>query len=184
MRNLKANSGPRSWRPTTSNTVGFYFWTTMLISELTLYYFNVIHSLKSASRVPSTVSLFKGPVKDWAKKVVSKSQLKPSASPSARSARQRYVVASEITWLKDANRHLQWKGIIRRNIRWWASNSSWPWTIPDEDLSNALHEIHSALHTNHRAIEFDVDFDLVSYHSILLRLLTLLCWQVGQRIHE
>ncbi|KAJ8593942.1 hypothetical protein M405DRAFT_930493 [Rhizopogon salebrosus TDB-379] len=98
----------------------------MLISELTLYYFNVIHSLKSASRVPSAVSLFEGPVKDWAKKVVSKSQLKPSASPSARSARQR-----------------------------------WPWTIPDEDLSNALREIHSALHTNHRAIEFDVDFDLV-----------------------
>jgi hypothetical protein len=57
----------------------------LILSELTLYYFDVIHSLKSASRAPSTVSLPEGPVRDWAKKVVSKSQLKPSAPPSTRS---------------------------------------------------------------------------------------------------
>jgi hypothetical protein len=42
----------------------------LILSELTLYYFDVIHSLKSASRAPSTASLSEGPVKDWAKKVV------------------------------------------------------------------------------------------------------------------
>lgn len=58
----------------------------LILSELTLYYFDIIHSLKNTSPAPSTAAtLLEGPVKDWAKKVASKSQLKPSAPPSARS---------------------------------------------------------------------------------------------------
>jgi len=59
----------------------------LILSELTLYYFDVIHSLKSASpsQASSTITLAEGPVNDWSKKVASKSQLKPSAPPSAHS---------------------------------------------------------------------------------------------------
>lgn len=72
-----------------------------------------------------------------------------------------------------------WRSRYIPALVFWVGNSHWPWTISDEDLSNALYEIHNALRKDHRVIEFDVDtpgFELVSCHSVLLWLLTLLCW--------
>jgi hypothetical protein len=65
-----------------------------------------------------------------------------------------------------------WRSRYIPALIYWVGNSNWPWAIPDEDLSNALYEIHSALRTSNRLIEFNVDtpgFELVSYHSVLLR---------------
>ncbi|KAJ8581531.1 hypothetical protein M405DRAFT_832305 [Rhizopogon salebrosus TDB-379] len=283
----------------------------LILSELTLYYFNVIHSLKSASRASRTVSLSEGPVKDWAKKVVSKSQLNPSAPPSTRSVkgnddaeifvddapeefdhrgvvhiiqtndnvqrgRKRTLSVAEDSDLGDLTPEEQqevqedpdadlsedagsdykpdedvdwahvgdidgtvdadiidvdvmavdqpaisqqdnsmsvgvtddrstkyiktkdervpvpvsqakslnlnkkgraknsqlpndvshsWRSRYIPALIYWVGNSNWPWTIPDEDFSNALYEIHSALCTSNKLIEFDVDtpgFELAS----------------------
>jgi len=83
--------------------------------------------------------------------------------------------------------HQSWRSGYIPALMYWVGNSSWPWTILDEDLSNALYEIHRVLRTNYGVIEFAVDtpgFELVRCCSVLLRLLTLLCWQACQRIHE
>jgi len=71
----------------------------------------------------------------------------------------------------------------------WVGNTSFPWTIPDNELSNALYEIYKALKSRTRVVDFEVDsagFIIVSFHFVLLlrRSLTLLYWQACQRIHE
>jgi len=57
----------------------------LLLSELTLYYCDLTWSLKTSSNLKHPNSNHEGIISNWADKVASKPQLKPSAPPSARS---------------------------------------------------------------------------------------------------
>ncbi|KAG2125991.1 hypothetical protein DEU56DRAFT_916271 [Suillus clintonianus] len=80
--------------------------------KITLYYFDVFHSLKrraSESSIPSE----RGGVAKWAKSVASKSQLKPSTPPSTRG-----VVANDNTeWLENDNAPEEFDDSVTRNRR-------------------------------------------------------------------
>jgi hypothetical protein len=57
----------------------------LLLSELTLYYFDIFHSLQCRGS-EHAISTEEVEVGKWAKSVASKSQRKPSAPPSARAS--------------------------------------------------------------------------------------------------
>jgi hypothetical protein len=57
--------------------------TMLILSELTLYYFDYICAYRISTNLKQVISSdLAGPIPDWAEKVASQAQLKPSAPPS------------------------------------------------------------------------------------------------------
>lgn len=57
----------------------------LILSELTLYYFDYICAYRISTNLKQVISSdLAGPIPDWAEKVASQAQLKPSAPPSVR----------------------------------------------------------------------------------------------------
>jgi hypothetical protein len=74
----------------------FVLTVMLLLSELTLYYFDLFHSLQCRGSESSKLAEGAG-VGKWARGVVSKSQVKSSAPPSARASGKYSLIFVHIT---------------------------------------------------------------------------------------
>jgi hypothetical protein len=65
----------------------------LILTELTLYYFEIICACnKSTNQKLAGVQELEGLIPDWAEKVASEAQLKPSAPPSTRTSKTPQIV--------------------------------------------------------------------------------------------